>query len=210
MSTWLCVLVTSVLYDTMVKNPPLSYRRDVGSIPGLGRSPGGGHGNSLQYACRDNPMDRGAWQATAQEITRSQTWLTVYMCVLRQQYQLRIRYPRPYEVSCQLVVAHTFPINKPIYSTNRKKNFVWAKLRTIAWETASQITLRNCSIEAWFQCSFMSCQNKKHHTTQGYIPSRFQNKKPPDQQWVRMALAPGKGALLLKEDQHWCPKKQGI
>ena len=37
---------------------------DLGSIPGLGRSPGGGHGNPLQYSCLENPMDRGAWQAT--------------------------------------------------------------------------------------------------------------------------------------------------
>ena len=36
----------------------------MGSIPGLGRSPGGGHGNLLQYSCLENPMDRGAWQAT--------------------------------------------------------------------------------------------------------------------------------------------------
>ena len=36
--------------------------RDVGSIPGLGRSPGGGRGNPLQYSCLENPMDRGAWQ----------------------------------------------------------------------------------------------------------------------------------------------------
>ena len=35
--------------------------RDMGSIPGLGRSPGGGHGNSLQYSYPENPMDRGAW-----------------------------------------------------------------------------------------------------------------------------------------------------
>ena len=38
--------------------------RDVGLIPGLGRSPGGGHGNPLQNSCLENPMDRGAWQAT--------------------------------------------------------------------------------------------------------------------------------------------------
>ena len=38
--------------------------RDVGWIPGLGRSPGGGHGNPLQYPCLENPMGRGAWQAT--------------------------------------------------------------------------------------------------------------------------------------------------
>jgi len=37
--------------------------RDVGSIPGLGRSPGGGHGNPLQYCCLENPTDRGAWRA---------------------------------------------------------------------------------------------------------------------------------------------------
>ena len=49
---------------------------DVGSIPGSGRSPGGGHGNSLQYSCPENPMDRGAWQATAHGVTKSQTRLT--------------------------------------------------------------------------------------------------------------------------------------
>ena len=38
--------------------------RDRGSIPGSGRSPGGGHGNPLQYSCQDNPMDRGAWWTT--------------------------------------------------------------------------------------------------------------------------------------------------
>ena len=36
---------------------------DLSSIPGLGRSPGGGNGNPLQYSCLENPMDRGAWQA---------------------------------------------------------------------------------------------------------------------------------------------------
>ena len=52
----------------MVKNPPPNARdiRDVGSIPGLGRFPGGGHGNPLQYSCLENPMDRGAWWATVQ------------------------------------------------------------------------------------------------------------------------------------------------
>ena len=37
---------------------------DAGSIPGSGRSPGGGHGNPLQYSCLENPMDRGTWRAT--------------------------------------------------------------------------------------------------------------------------------------------------
>ena len=46
----------------VVENPPANARdnRDVGSIPGLGRSPGGGHGNPLQYSCLENPTDRGA------------------------------------------------------------------------------------------------------------------------------------------------------
>ena len=50
----------------MVKNPPAKAGDtiDAGSIPGSGRSPGEGNGNPLQYACLENPMDRGAWQAT--------------------------------------------------------------------------------------------------------------------------------------------------
>ena len=47
--------------------------RDAGSIPGLGRSPGGRNGNPLQYSCLGNPMDRGAWQATVLEVAKSQT-----------------------------------------------------------------------------------------------------------------------------------------
>ena len=50
----------------VVKNPPANAGdlRDTGSIPGLGRSRGGGHGNPLQYSCLENPMDGGAWWAT--------------------------------------------------------------------------------------------------------------------------------------------------
>ena len=45
---------------SVVKNPPANAA-DIGSILGLGRSPGGGNGNPLQYSCLGNPMDRGAW-----------------------------------------------------------------------------------------------------------------------------------------------------
>ena len=48
--------------------------RDVGLIPGLGGSPGGGHGNPLQYSCLENPMDR-AWWATVRRVAKSQTRL---------------------------------------------------------------------------------------------------------------------------------------
>ena len=47
----------------------------MGSIPGSGRSPGGGNGNPLQYSSLENPMDRGRWQATVQRVAKSQTWL---------------------------------------------------------------------------------------------------------------------------------------
>jgi len=46
---------------------------DVGLIPGLGRSPGEGNGNPLQYSCLKNPMGRGTWQATVQRVTKSPT-----------------------------------------------------------------------------------------------------------------------------------------
>ena len=50
----------------VVKNPPANTRdiRDKSSVPGSGRSPGGGHGNPLQYSCLENPLDREAWWAT--------------------------------------------------------------------------------------------------------------------------------------------------
>ena len=52
--------------------------RDWGSIPGSRRSPGGGHGNPLQYPCLENPMDRGAWRATVHGVTESQTQLSMH------------------------------------------------------------------------------------------------------------------------------------
>ena len=47
-----------------------------GSVPGLGRAPGGGNGNPFQYSCLGNLMDRGAWQATVHGVTKSQTRLS--------------------------------------------------------------------------------------------------------------------------------------
>ena len=61
----------------MVKNPPANAgdardSRDVGSIPGLERSPGEGNGNPFQYSCLENPTDREAWQATVHGVAKSQ------------------------------------------------------------------------------------------------------------------------------------------
>ena len=59
----------------VVKNLPANAGdiRDKGSIPELGRSRGGGHGNPLQYSCLENPMDRGAWWATVHGVAKSRT-----------------------------------------------------------------------------------------------------------------------------------------
>ena len=61
----------------VVKNPPANAGdiRDMDSIPGLGRSPRGGHGNLLQYSCLENPMDRAAWWVTIHGVTKSRTQL---------------------------------------------------------------------------------------------------------------------------------------
>ena len=61
----------------MVKNLPANAGdiRDVGSVSGLGRSPGGGNGNPLQYSCLENLVDRGAWWAAVPGIAKSQAQL---------------------------------------------------------------------------------------------------------------------------------------
>ena len=57
----------------VVKSLPVNIGdiKDMGLIPGWGRSPGGGHGNPLQYSCLENPMDRAAYQATVRKVTKS-------------------------------------------------------------------------------------------------------------------------------------------
>ena len=60
----------------MVKNLP-TKAEDSCWIPGSGRSPGGGNGNSLQYSCLENPMDREAWRATVPGVAKSQTRLSM-------------------------------------------------------------------------------------------------------------------------------------
>ena len=61
----------------VVKNPPANAGdvRDMGLILDYGRSPGGGHGNPLQYSCLENPMGRGAWRAVVHRVAKSWTQL---------------------------------------------------------------------------------------------------------------------------------------
>ena len=77
------IILNDSIYDQIgpfqvvlvVKNLPANVEviGDTGSMPGLGRSPGGGHGNPLQYSCLENPMDRGAWQAMVHKVAKSWT-----------------------------------------------------------------------------------------------------------------------------------------
>ena len=62
----------------MIKNMPANAgnTRDAGSIPGSGRSPGEGNGNTLQHSCLENSIDRGAWWATIHRVAKSQTQLS--------------------------------------------------------------------------------------------------------------------------------------
>ena len=64
-----------IKWQTLLKNPPAyaGDARDTGSIPGSGRSPGGGNGNPLQYSCLGNPIDRGAWWAAVHGVAESDT-----------------------------------------------------------------------------------------------------------------------------------------
>ena len=59
----------------VVKNQPANAGdiSDMSSVPGLGRSPGGGHGNPLQYSCLENPMDRRVWRATVHRVAKNWT-----------------------------------------------------------------------------------------------------------------------------------------
>ena len=63
----------------VIKNDPANAGEagDAGSIPGLGRYPGGGNGNPLQYSCLENPMDRGIWQAAVYGVAKSWTRLSI-------------------------------------------------------------------------------------------------------------------------------------
>ena len=79
---WLADWTTAILrlasqWVLVVKNLPANAgdARNMGSIPGSGRSPGVGSGNPLQYSCLENSMDRGSWWVTAHGTTNSQTWL---------------------------------------------------------------------------------------------------------------------------------------
>ena len=78
---WNCLFWQLSSYVAVVKNLLVSTggAKDVDLIPGLGRYPGEGTGNPLQYSCLENPMDSKAWQATVCGVAKSRTWLNNYV-----------------------------------------------------------------------------------------------------------------------------------
>ena len=70
--TRFCVDMFSFIMGIYLKNPPASAGNE-SSVPGLGRSPGGGNGNPFQYSCLENSMDRGTWGATVYAVCRDMT-----------------------------------------------------------------------------------------------------------------------------------------
>ena len=83
--------------------------RDTGSIPGSGRSPGGGNGNPVQYSCLGNPMDRGAWRAIVHGVPKSWTRLSTYTQLCRHPAPP----PAAHEPETVLVGCELDPINIP-------------------------------------------------------------------------------------------------
>ena len=89
LDAWACEELTDIFWGStdflgasqvalVVKNPPANAAgvREVSSIPGSGRTPGEGNGNTLKYSCLENPMDRGIWWAIVDRVAESQTWLS--------------------------------------------------------------------------------------------------------------------------------------
>ena len=88
----------------VVKNLPINARdiRDLGSVPGLGRSPSEGNSNPPQYSCLENPMDRGAWQAAVHRIAKSWTWL--------RWLSMHANYTHTHTHTCAYAHAHMEPV----------------------------------------------------------------------------------------------------
>ena len=77
------------------KNPPANAgdAGDVGSVPRLGRSPGEGSGNPLQYSSLENPMDRGVWQAAVHGVSKSQTQLSMPVQLSPPMKEVKLTHP---------------------------------------------------------------------------------------------------------------------
>ena len=124
--------------------------RDVGLIPGLGRSPGGGHGNPLQYCCLENPRDRGAWQVAVHRVTKSNlARMHTYTCMCIHTYNSYI-YHTVLLFIIKLVFMQHFAVYKhfhPHCLESRSHKILWGKQGTYYLKTGKISTLHKVT---WF------------------------------------------------------------
>ena len=145
----------------LVKNPSANAGdvRDAGSIPGLGRSPGGGHGNQLQYSCLENPLDSGAWRATVHGITKSRKWLKqLSMHTHKSVYKIKISEgtwlgQKDIDILALIAIGKLLSEKVPICISI---NSVWM---SICFKTISK--LRRISI-SWYRNTFKN-EGSSHH-----------------------------------------------
>ena len=117
MKIYSTIINTSFQAVPVVKNPLAiaGDARDPGSIPGLGRSPGEGNDNPLQYSCLENPMDRGAWKASVHGVSELDTTeqLTTINISLNKEYIFFIE--RVFKLNCALQFSKDIYIYIYIY-----------------------------------------------------------------------------------------------
>ena len=151
--------------------------RKMGSIPELGRSPGRGHGNPLQYSCLENPMNRGAWLATVHRLTKSQTrlkWLSMHIRIYNVYLTKTFRWGSNWD---ELVLRHvirgqcspflsTYSIilarEKCLETVTKEKEVTMIVLDqpsflSWCWPIALSVKLRYFG-ERWGNGSFIGCQ----------------------------------------------------
>ena len=126
------ILVSPSTWDfpggSVIKNSPANAG-DVGLIPGSGRSPGGGHGNPLQYSCLENPMDRGAWWAIVQWVAKE----------LDTTWWLSLPAPSTYSTLPQLQIAASAFLQRTWFSLTGLASLLWF---LVAVSVASQMGTR--------------------------------------------------------------------
>ena len=101
---------------------------DLGSIPGLGRSPGDGNSYPLQYSCLENSKDRGAWRATVHGVTKSRTWLSDFLSLsLTHTFSLSLSHTPTYTHACTRETVQV-SVNRPQESYLQLNSFECAIL----------------------------------------------------------------------------------
>ena len=125
----------------------LPAMRRPGSIPGLGRSPGEGNGNPLQYSCLENPMDRGDWRATVYRVTKGRTLLSdfTFFSFFLSQLLMCIIKLTDLTSQCKLIslMANLDPLSECVWRGDRYVliHFSHVRLFVIPWTVAHQAPL---------------------------------------------------------------------